>query len=160
MCCGCRFEPCSAFAQMFAAERGRGRSTAGNAEMASRSSSNRRVDQDRRRGGGGAPRATDRPGRYPPVLVADSYEGARRPCARYLDRLNFEVIEAADGDEALARIVATPPHVILAEWFLPAMPAPRFAQWLGQSWRTREIPLIALASTVEPGAPSGIAAVL
>ena len=108
----------------------------------------------------GGRRTSDRPGRYPQVLVADSYEGARRPCARYLDRLNFDVLEAADGDEALARVVAMPPDVILTEWFLPAMPAPRFAQWLGQSWRTREIPLIALSSTVEAATPAGIAAVL
>ena len=93
---------------------------------------------------------TDRPGHYPPVLVADSYDGARRPCARYLDRFHFQVAEAVDGEEALSFITGNVPHVILAEWSLPAMPAWRLSQWLAQSWRTRRIPVIVMTSDIEP----------
>jgi DNA-binding response OmpR family regulator len=81
--------------------------------------------------------------------VADSYDGARRPCARYLDRFHFQVLEAADGEEALASITATPPQVILAEWNLPTMPAWRLTQWLAQSWRTRQIPVIVMTSDAD-----------
>ena len=42
-------------------------------------------------------------------------------------------------------IGAEPPQVILAELDLPSMSAPRLAQWLSQSWRTRQIPVIVLA---------------
>jgi len=76
-------------------------------------------------------------GRYPPVLIADSYEGARRPCVRYLDRFHFDVAEAANGEEALKQIVATTPRLIVTEWTLPTMPADRLCQWLAQGWRTR-----------------------
>jgi two-component system phosphate regulon response regulator PhoB len=82
--------------------------------------------------------------------VAESYEGVRRSCSRYLERLNFHVIEAADGEAALSRIAADPPQVILTELHLPSMPAWRLAQWLSQSWRTRRIPVIVLAGSVEP----------
>lgn len=111
--------------------------------------SERRQTIDRRRVPRGGRRATDRPGRYPPILVADPYDGARQPCARYLASYHFDVREAASGEEVLERIVAAPPSVILAEWDLPAMPAPRLYQWLGQNWRTRNIPLIVMVGTYE-----------
>lgn len=101
---------------------------------------------DRRRVPRGGRRTTDRPGKYPPVLVAESYDGVRRSCARYLDRLHFQVAEASDGEQALRQIAAEPPLLVLAELNLPSMPAPRLAQWLSQSWRTRQIPVIVLAS--------------
>ena len=88
------------------------------------------------------------------MLVAESYDGVRRSCARYLDRFNFQVAEAADGEQALRQITAEPPQVILAESNLPAMPVSRLAQWLSQSWRTRQIPVIVLADDVDPSDPS------
>jgi DNA-binding response OmpR family regulator len=100
----------------------------------------------------GGRRAADRPGRYPSILVADSYDGARLPCARYLDRFHFQVVEAVDGEEALACITSIPPQVILAEWSLPAMPAWRLTQWLAQSWRTRQIPVIVMTSDADASA--------
>lgn len=109
---------------------------------------------DRRRVPRGGRRTTDRPGKYPPVLVAESYDGVRRSCARYLDRFNFQVIEAADGEQALTQIAADPPQVILAELNLPAMPVWRLTQWLSQSWRTRQIPVIVLAGDLDASDPS------
>jgi two-component system phosphate regulon response regulator PhoB len=94
----------------------------------------------------GGRREYDRSGRYPPVLVADSYEGARRPCVRYLDRFHFDVAEATNGEDALKQIVSTTPRLIITEWTLPTMPADRLCQWLAQGWRTREIPVIVVAA--------------
>jgi len=87
------------------------------------------------------------------VLVAESYAGVRKSCARYLDRFNFQVAEAADGEEALTHITAEPPQVILAELNLPTMPAWRLAHWLSQSWRTRQIPVIVLAGDLDASDP-------
>jgi len=94
----------------------------------------------------GGRREYDRSGRYPPVLVADSYEGARRPCVRYLDRFHFDVAEATNGEDALKQIVSTTPRLIITEWTLPTMPADRLCQWLAQGWRTRDIPVIVVAA--------------
>ena len=80
------------------------------------------------------------------MLFADSYEGARVPCARYLSRFNFEVAEAANGEDALKQIVFSMPRLIVTEWGLPTMPADRLCQWLAQGWRTRDIPVIVVAS--------------
>src|SRR5262245_34262567 len=122
---------------------------------------NRRGLRDRRRVPRGGRRDYDLPGRGPTVLVADSYEGARRPCVRYLDRFNFDVTEATNGEDALKQIVSTTPRVIVTEWGLPAMPADRLCQWLAQRQRTREIPVIVVAADFDAGRRMpGVAAIL
>jgi len=110
----------------------------------------RRTEVDRRRMPRGGRRDYDRPGRHPRVLVADSYDGARQSCARYLERFHFDVVEAADGEAALARILAAPPRLILSEWDLPTMPAARLKRWLAQGG-VGDIPVIVLTTTVEAG---------
>jgi two-component system chemotaxis response regulator CheY len=107
---------------------------------------NQRSGAERRRVTRGGRRSGDRPGRHPAVLVADSYGGVRRACARYLRQFNFDVVEAADGEEALTRIVASAPHVILSEWNLPSMPAGKLAQWVAQRRPDATIPVIILAN--------------
>ncbi len=124
------------------------------------SDSQRNGPSDRRQIRRGGRRAYDRPGNHPPVLVADAYDGARIPAARYLSRFNFDVAEASDGEEALKRILAAPPQVILADWSLPSMPAPRLCQWLERSWRTRNIPVIVMVGTAEPEEPPPVAGLL
>lgn len=110
---------------------------------------NQRSGIERRRVPRGGRRASDRQGRYPPVLIAESYEGVRHACVRYLHQFNFDVIEAADGEQALAHIVASPPRVVLTEWDLPSMPAGRLAQWIAQRRPDSDIPVIIMANAVE-----------
>lgn len=116
--------------------------------------------QERRRVARGGRRGADRPGRYPLILVADGYEAARQACARYLVHFHFNVLEAANGDEALAAITSQSPHVVLADWMLPAMPASRLSQRLRESWRTRDIPVIVLADGAESASSHAAAAFL
>jgi DNA-binding response OmpR family regulator len=75
---------------------------------------------DRRRVPRGGRRPTDRAGRYPPVLVADSDGFARRPLVSYLKLFGFQVDEAANSHDATAAIERSQPHVIIAELTLPA----------------------------------------
>ena len=81
--------------------------------------------------------------------MAESYDGVRESCSRYLDQFNFQVVQAAHGEQVLAHVAAEPPHVILTELNLPAMPALRLTQWLAQNWRTRKVPVIVLAEEGE-----------
>jgi two-component system response regulator PrrA len=128
--------------------------------------SERRVERlpDRRRVARGGRRVTDRAGKYPNLLVADSYTGARKPCARYLDLFNFHVEEAASGEEALARIQAGPPQVILAELTLPGMGARELSTWLDERVISSRIPVIVMMSEFEGRSanalPGGVAGVL
>jgi two-component system phosphate regulon response regulator PhoB len=109
----------------------------------------REPESDRRRVPRGGRRSGDQPGRYPNLLIADSYDGARQPCARYLDRFGFRVEECADGDECLAAIDARPPHLILIEDDLPKMSASRLVRHLKEQDRTKVIPVIVMFSDFE-----------
>ena len=119
---------------------------------------------DRRRMARGGRRDTDRPGKFPNVLLADSYDAARRPCARYLDLLNFHVREAAEGHEAIAQIQASHPHLILVERALPSMDAAQISDWLQQHPDLRSVPIIVLTTEFERREglelPSNVAGVL
>ena len=122
--------------------------------------SERRLERlpDRRRVSRGGRRVTDQTGKYPNLLVADSYPGARKPCARYLDLFNFHVEEAASGEEALARIEAEQPQLILAELTLPGMGARELSQWLGERIASSPIPVIVMMSEFEGRATEPLSA--
>ena len=68
---------------------------------------------DRRQFPTGGRRDFDRPGRHPTVLVADAYDDARVPIARYLDRFGFHVVEASNAAEAVDLMNLHRPLVIL-----------------------------------------------
>ncbi len=55
------------------------------------------------------------------VLIVEDEEGVRRPMARFLARRGAEVEEAADGVEALTRLSARAPDVILVDLRMPRM---------------------------------------
>lgn len=48
------------------------------------------------------------------MLVADSYEDARSPIVRYLDRFGFDVDEASNADEAAELIRRRRPQAVLS----------------------------------------------
>ncbi len=93
----------------------------------------------------GGRRVSDRPGRYPTLLVAESYEGVRRPVVRYLEHFSFKVAQAASGDEVMAAVKRARPQVVLVETTLPNMEARRLSQWLDQNLPVPHIPVIAMA---------------
>ena len=84
--------------------------------------SQRRTDQldDRRKGPRGGRRTTDRPGKHPVVLVADSDDFARRPCVQFLTRRGFLVCEASAGAEAIRSVPALRPDVVLVDMVMPS----------------------------------------
>ena len=110
----------------------------------------RRDEPDRRRVARGGRRPYDQAGRYPSVIVADSFDGARRPCVSYLHRLNFDVIEVSTREEMAARLQRSMPRLVLAERALPGGQGTR--HWLDVlQWC--EIPVIVIANTEESNTP-------
>ncbi len=103
--------------------------------------------KERRRVPRGGRRITDQDGRHPFVLVADSYEGARAPLARYLDHFHFLAKEAGDRDQALSTIAEAIPAVILIETDFPDLFPWRLSGYLSAHGRTRAIPIIVMVST-------------
>jgi len=110
----------------------------------------RRGLRDRRRIPRGGRRPYDIPGRSPSVLVADSYEAARRPCVRFLDRFNFDVREAENGEAALAQLTAESPRVLLLEWTQAMTSAIRLRDWFLRDNPASSLRVIAVAGSLEP----------
>jgi DNA-binding response OmpR family regulator len=113
---------------------------------------NRRQAQrpDRRRFARGGRREGDLPGHHPTVAIIDRYEGVRRPCARYLQHFNFEVVESTDVDSGLTLLESARPAVILIE----DAASKGFAR-LQEAARALSIPFVAMAATFTDAPASG-----
>jgi len=116
------------------------------------------VEPDRRRFARGGRREADRAGRHPTVLVADAYDDARVPIARYLDRFGFHVIEASNASEAVDLINLHRPLVILSG--LLGAQAALFYNQLSNTLTAVPSVLIVLASSVDDPVPREATGVL
>ncbi len=63
-------------------------------------------------------------------LVVDDSGVVRKIARRILEELSFDVSEASDGKEALARCGETMPDAILLDWNMPVMDGPEFLREL------------------------------
>jgi len=63
-------------------------------------------------------------------LVVDDSKVVRMVARKILEELNFEVSEAADGQEALNACQASMPEVILLDWNMPVMDGIEFLRAL------------------------------
>ena len=64
-------------------------------------------------------------------LVVDDSKVIRKVARHILETLNFAVEEAGDGEEALTRVRAASPDVILLDWNMPVMSGIEFLRTLG-----------------------------
>jgi CheY-like chemotaxis protein len=91
----------------------------------------------------------------PRVLLVDDYPDAREMYAEYLDFSGFEVIEAANGMEALQRAADTKPDIILMDLSLPVMDGWEATRRLKADARTAHIPVVALTGHALAGISEG-----
>jgi len=83
------------------------------------------------------------------ILIVDD-EGAIREMVQFaLERAGFEVQEAANGREALARVADRAPALILLDWMLPDLSGIDVARRLKKDDLTARIPIIMLTARTE-----------
>ena len=87
----------------------------------------------------------------PRVLLVDDYPDAREMYAEYLDFSGFEVIEAANGMEALQRAADMQPDIILMDLSLPVMDGWEATRRLKAESTTQTIPVIGLTAHAMTG---------
>lgn len=80
----------------------------------------------------------------PCVLLVDDYSDAREMYSEYLRFSGFDVVEAANGVEALQRALDSSPDIILMDLSLPVMDGWEATRRLKQDARTADIPVVAL----------------
>jgi two-component system, cell cycle response regulator DivK len=78
------------------------------------------------------------------ILVVDDFEDNRSMYAVYLSYSGYEVVEAADGIEAVNVASRTMPDIIVMDLSLPLMDGWEATRRLKASEKTRHIPVIAL----------------
>jgi CheY-like chemotaxis protein len=80
----------------------------------------------------------------PLVLVVEDYQDAREMYGEYLRFSGFDVIEAANGFEAIEKAVAQTPDIVLMDLALPKMDGWEATRRLKADARTKDIPIVAL----------------
>src|SRR5438270_8160998 len=91
----------------------------------------------------------------PRVLVVDDYPDAREMYSEYLEYCGFEVVQAANGMEALQRAIETQPDIILMDLSLPVMDGWEATRRLKADKRTVNIPVVALTGHALAGISEG-----
>jgi two-component system cell cycle response regulator DivK len=105
-----------------------------------------------------APRARHHgtPGKTTPlILVVDDFEDNRAMYAVYLAYCGYDVVEAADGEEAVAVARQRTPDAIVMDLSLPVMDGWEATRRLKADERTRHIPIIALTGHALAGHSRG-----
>jgi CheY-like chemotaxis protein len=92
----------------------------------------------------GRARPTDR--HRPLILVVEDQEELRRLYVEQLALGGFEVIEAANGEDAIAHTSSRSPDVVLMDLSLPILDGWEATRRLKADTRTRHIPVVALTA--------------
>lgn len=80
------------------------------------------------------------------ILLVEDDENIRSVLSLLLKREMFEVVEAEDGVDALEKVFAHPPALILCDVMMPRMGGIEFLQRLRKDKRAREIPVLMLTA--------------
>jgi DNA-binding response OmpR family regulator len=78
----------------------------------------------------------------PRILIADDDDGLRHLLRLVLCREGFEVIEAADGPEALARAYDSSPSLVLLDVMMPGLDGFDVCRKLRSDQRTHRLPIV------------------
>jgi two-component system, cell cycle response regulator DivK len=89
------------------------------------------------------------------VLLVDDYPDAREMYSEYLQFSGFDVVEAANGMEALQKAADTRPDIILMDLSLPVMDGWEATRRLKADKRTSGIPVVALTGHALAGISEG-----
>jgi len=82
----------------------------------------------------------------PVVLVVDDYADTRRMIRQMLELQGCRVVEAADGEEAIARAQADPPDLVLMDLNMPVLDGFNATYRIREYERTRDVPVVALTA--------------
>jgi signal transduction histidine kinase len=84
------------------------------------------------------------------ILVADDSRTQRERLRMLLQRADYEVETAADGQEAMARVEQSPPDLIVSDVVMPRMDGFAFCQAVRANAGTRRVPFILVTEWTTP----------
>jgi CheY-like chemotaxis protein len=80
------------------------------------------------------------------ILVVDDSRVTRELIKVYLIARDVTLLEAADGEEALAQVRAEPPDLVLADMRMPKLDGSGLCEALRDDPATRHVPVVILTS--------------
>jgi CheY-like chemotaxis protein len=89
-------------------------------------------------------------GGKPKVLLVEDNPDVRRLYAIGLNQRGYEVKLAANGAEAVERVVAERPDYILLDWMMPLMDGGEVVERLGHEDGVESIPIIVISGQPAP----------
>jgi CheY-like chemotaxis protein len=91
----------------------------------------------------------------PCVLLVDDYPDAREMYGEYLEFSGFDIVQAANGAEAIQLAIDRQPDIILMDLSLPVMDGWEATRRLKADTRTASIPVVALTGHALDGISEG-----
>jgi two-component system cell cycle response regulator DivK len=85
------------------------------------------------------------------ILIADDRESSRELLRLVLERAGYEVVEAEDGEQALARARADHPDLILLDLQMPGLDGYEVLAALRREARFENLPVLALTASAMRG---------
>ncbi len=83
------------------------------------------------------------------ILIVDDEAAIRQMVCLALTQAGFTCIEAADANEAQARILEHTPDLVLLDWMLPGTSGIEYCRRLRREKLTRDLPVIMLTARTE-----------
>jgi len=85
----------------------------------------------------------------PTVLIVDDSPTVREMVSEQLRMSGFKVIEAVDGEDAIAKVQATIPDLVVTDIVMPRKNGYEFCRWLKSDPKTKNIPVVMCTSKSE-----------
>ncbi|MBC7970936.1 MAG: response regulator [Verrucomicrobia bacterium] len=83
------------------------------------------------------------------VLIVDDSPTVREMVSEQFRKSGFSVIEAVDGEEAIERITAKVPDVVVTDIVMPRKNGYELCRWIKNDPKTKHIPVIMCTSKSE-----------
>jgi len=85
------------------------------------------------------------------ILIVEDNQDSRELVVKVLKNKGYQTIEAADGEEALEKVAAGKPDLILLEISIPKLDGYEVAKRLKSQEEFRDIPIVALTAHAMKG---------
>ncbi|MCK5226641.1 MAG: response regulator [Desulfobulbaceae bacterium] len=87
----------------------------------------------------------------PKILIVDDNQDSRELVIKILKKSGYQLIEAVDGEDALNKVAAAPPDLILMDISLPKIDGHEVTRRLKGQEAYKDIPIIALTAHAMKG---------
>jgi len=86
----------------------------------------------------------------PTILIVDDEHACRHPLARLLQLENYQIVQAADGLEALQRLDEQRVDLILLDLLMPRLDGVGFLERMRADGKYREVPVFLVTAVHDP----------